>query len=321
VLAISKPNGENTLFECIPTGFADLDKIIRGFPLGELIVLGARPAMGKTAFLVSVMANTIPSNVPIAYFSVENSAQQIMLRLLSQYMEIQLLDIVGGDMSPEEVEKLATKTKALEDAKIYIEDTSFSIDDIITQVDYLVQARGVKLVLIDYLQMIKVNSRRENSREADVARVCRELKGLARKYKIAIVVNSQLSRAVETRGGDKKPQLSDLRESGAIEQDADKVLFLHRPEYYNITEDENGNSTNGVADIIIAKNRDGAIDSVKLNYVARCTKFKDLADTLENRKHYGSEYFLEIRKDEFKGHVTEVIKGLKHNDIIEDHPF
>ncbi|MCX6295499.1 MAG: DnaB-like helicase C-terminal domain-containing protein, partial [Bacteroidetes bacterium] len=212
-------------------------------------------------------------------------------------------------------------TKAIGEANVMIEDNCFSIDDIIAQVDYLVKEKKVEVVLVDYLQMIKVKSRRDNNREADVAKVCRELKALARKYNIVVVVNSQLSRAVETRGGDKRPQLSDLRESGSIEQDADKVLFIHRPEYYNITEDENGMSTEGIAEIIIAKDRDGAIGSVKLNFVGQCSTYKDLNSSYKKVPHYGAEYFKEIRKDEFKQTIDKVVQGSKMNDIDEDHPF
>lgn len=321
VSAISKPSGDNTLFESIPTGFTDLDRMMRGLPLGELIVLGARPAMGKTAFLVSLMANLVPFKIPIAYFSVENSAQQILLRLLSNFTQLPFHNIVSKELTPEQIEEIVSKTQLVKEANITIEDNCFSIDDIIAQTDYLVKEKGVKLILIDYLQLIRVKSRRENNREADIAKVCRELKGLARKYNIVVVVNSQLSRAVETRGGDKKPMLSDLRESGAIEQDADKVLFLYRAEYYNITEDEVGNPTEGIAEIIVAKDRQGGIGFVQLNFIGQCSTFKDIGFNAVKKPHYGAEYFKEIRKDEFKETVNSVVRGSKMNDIEEDHPF
>lgn len=321
ILSISTPNGNKSLFESIPTGFIDLDRMIRGLPLGELIVLGGRPAMGKTAFFISLLVNMIRSNIPTAYFSVENTSQQIMLRLFSQLMELPYQDLVSNELSAAQIEDISNKTKILKTANVTIEDNCMSIDDIITQVDYLVKEKGLKLVLVDYLQLIKVKGRRENNREADVAKLCRELKGLARKYNVAVMVNSQLSRAVEARGGDKRPQLSDLRESGAIEQDADKVLFLHRPEYYNITEDYEGNSTTGIAELIIAKNREGSIGSVKLNFVAKCSTFKDIDTLLNNNAQPTAEYFKEMRKEEFKENNIPIIRRSKMNDIEEDHPF
>ena len=319
--SIAKPGKESNMFSAIPTGFLDLDRIMKGFPKGELIVLGGRPAMGKTAFLISLMANLAKLNRATAYFTIENSAQQILLRLISQLTELPYHNIVSKELTPEQIENIVLKTKQIEDANLMIEDNCFSIDDIITQVDYLVKEKNVEVVLVDYLQMIKVKSRRENNREADVAKVCRELKALARKYNIVVVVNSQLSRAVETRGGDRRPQLSDLRESGAIEQDADKVLFIHRPEYYNITEDENGMSTEGLAEIIIAKDRDGAVNSVKLKFVGMCSTYKDLDFVVKKAIHYGTEYFKEIRKDEFNDSSDKLVRGSKMNDIEEDHPF
>ena len=321
MFAIAKPGSESKLFSAIPTGFTDLDRILKGLPKGELIVIGARPAMGKTAFMVSIMANLIESKRPIAYFSIENSSQQILMRLLSVFMEMPAFLIASKENTPSQIDEILFRTKAIGEANVTVEDTCFSIDDIISQVDYLVKEKKIELVFIDYLQLIKVKSRRENNREADISKVCRELKALARKYNIAVVVSSQLSRAVETRGGDKRPQLSDLRESGAIEQDADKVLFIHRPEYYNITEDEYGTDTRGVAEIIIAKNREGVVDSAKLNFIGNCTKFQDIDLVALRKQQYGADYFKEIRKDEFKESIDKIVRGSKMNDIDEDHPF
>ena len=321
MLAIAKPGSDSKLFSAIPTGFSDLDRILKGLPKGELIVIGARPAMGKTAFMVSIMANLIESKRPMAYFSIENSAQQILMRLLSVFMEMPAFLIASKENTPSQIDEILFRTKAIGEANVTVEDTCFSIDDIISQVDYLVKEKKIELVFIDYLQLIKVKSRRENNREADISKVCRELKALARKYNIAVVVSSQLSRAVETRGGDKRPQLSDLRESGAIEQDADKVLFIHRPEYYNITEDEYGTDTKGIAEIIIAKNREGVVDSAKLNFIGNCTKFQDIDLLALRKQQYGPEFFKEIRKDEFKESIDKIVRGSKMNDIDEDHPF
>ena len=320
MLAMANKTEDNTLFDCFPTGFIALDKTLGGLPMGELIILGARPAMGKTALLLSIMANSIcDKNEPVAYFSLENSAQSIMLRLLSLFSELNQASLVSKPLESFEINMIAEKTKKLSEANITIEDDCFSIDDIIVQTDFLVKEKGVKMIIIDYLQLIRCKGKL--SREQEVAKVCRELKALARKYNIAVFVSSQLSRAVESRGGDKRPQLSDLRESGSIEQDADKVLFLHRPEYYDITEDCEGNSTIGQAEIIIAKNRNGVVDSVKLRFVAQSSTFKDFNHSEMKSPRYGEEFFLEIRKDEFKETLNSVVRKSKMNDIEEDQPF
>ena len=320
LLAVSNKTENNTLFDSIPTGLSDLDRILGGLPLGELIILGARPAMGKTSLLISIMANSINNkNEPMAYFSMENSAQSMMLRLLSVFSELSHHKLVSKPLEPFEIHSMVEKTRKMADANIFIEDNCFTIEDIISQTCYLVQEKGIKMIMVDYLQLVQAKGKM--NREQEIAKVCRELKGLARKFNIAVFVTSQLSRAVETRGGDKRPQLSDLRESGAIEQDADKVLFLHRPEYYNITEDDCGDSTIGIAEIIIAKNRGGVVDSSKVRFIGQFTTFEDLDTLASKRPHYGSEYFLEIRKDEFKETINSVVRGSKMNDIEEDHPF
>lgn len=320
ILEVSNESEMNGLFDVIPTGFAALDRIIMGLPLGELIILGARPAMGKTALFISILANSIKNkNEPIAYFSLENSAQYTMLRLLSLFSETSYEKIIKKKFEQYEIGQFVGLTKKIAEANITIEDNCFTIDDIIAQTHFLVNEKGVKLIMVDYLQLVQI--RGKMNREQEVAKGCRELKALARKYNIAVLVSSQLSRAVEMRGGDKRPQLSDLRESGAIEQDADKVLFIHRPEYYNITEDCEGNSTVGIAEIIVAKNRGGAIDSAKLRFVGQFSVFKDLEFGEESQKSYPMESFLNIRKDEFDDTSNLNKSGSKMNDIEEGHPF
>ena len=311
------PTTPSNLFSCVPTGFADLDRIIGGLPLGELIILGARPAMGKSAFMTSIMINSIQGkNSPIAFFSLENSAQYMLLRMLSNIADCSYHHLVSKKLEEFQLQEISRKSAILETANLTIEDTCFSLDDIISQTDFLVREKGIQLIIIDYLQLIRTRSRREN-REMEIATICRELKRMARKYNIAVFVNSQLSRAVETRGGDKRPVLSDLRESGAIEQDADKVFFLHRPEYYNITEDGEGNSTLGIADIIIAKNRSGPLDTVRLRFTAKSASFKDFEGTFF--AGIEGEFFKDMRKNEFNPDVKK--RGGKMNDIDEDQPF
>jgi replicative DNA helicase len=249
-------------------------------------------------------------------------AQYTMLRLLSLFSEITYSKLVSKELEASEKSIILNSTKILAEANITIEDNCFTIDDIISQTHFLVKEKGIKLIAIDYLQLIQ--SRGRMNREQEIAKVCRELKSLAQKYNIAVFVSSQLSRAVETRGGDRRPQLSDLRESGAIEQDADKVLFLHRPEYYNITEDCEGNSTAGIAEIIIAKNRCGRADSAKVRFVGQFSVFKDL-EIIENFELVEDfkisnpvESFLNIRKNEFDNSTKS---NSKNNGIQEDHPF
>ena len=319
LLAITNKNEGESLVESIPTGLTDLDRIIGGLTLGELIVLGGRPAMGKSAFLISIMGNILcDKNKPVAYFSMENSTQSIMVRLMSSISELSHHKLVSKPLEDYEINQLADRTKILSEANIYVEDDCYSIDDVIAKTHYLVNEHGVKLIIIDYLQLVQIKGKM--NREQEIARVCRELKALARKYHIAVFVCSQLSRAVETRGGDKRPQLSDLRESGAIEQDADKVLFLHRPEYYGITEDENGIDTRGLAEIIVAKNREGFIDSTKIRFLAQFSTFKDL-DTFETVWDYSNlDTFKNIRSNEFGESNSSLIRGSQMNDIDED-PF
>jgi replicative DNA helicase len=280
ISALAKSSVDRNLLSATPTGFIELDRIIKGLPKGELIVIAGRPAMGKTAFMISMMANIIESQKPIAYFSIENTAQQILMRLISFFTELSNNFLSTKAATPAQLEDILVKTKVIRDANITLEDSCFSIDDIVAQVDYLVKEKKIEVVFIDYLQLVNVKSRSGNNREDELSIICRELKVMARRNNIAVVVSSQLSRAVETRGRDKRPQLSDLQLSAAIERDADKVLFIYRPEYYNITVDENGKDTTGVAEIIVAKNTHCVVDLVKLNFIGSCSKFVDIDNAL-----------------------------------------
>ncbi len=296
--AVINKSEANILFDAVPTGLKSLDRIIGGLPVSELTVIGARPAMGKTAFLLTVLANSIVSkNDSIAFFSLENSSQSIMLRLMSIFSNQSLYKILTSKQDELEKKIFISATKTIEDANLEIVDDCFTMDDIVSRTNFLVKEKGVKLIIIDYLQLIQTKSKM--NREQEIAKNCRELKALARKYNIAILVSSQLSRSVETRGGDRRPQLNDLRESGAIEQDADKVIFLHRPEYYNVTEDEQGDSTIGMAEFIVAKNRGGAVDSAKVRFVGQFGKFQDLDSTSNFHNYDVLESFKNIRSNEF----------------------
>jgi replicative DNA helicase len=320
LLAVTNKNEKNVLFESILTGLKDVDNITGGLPLGELIILGARPAMGKTAFTISLLASILQKkNEPVAYFSLENSKESILLKLISHFSEIPAQRLASKVLEPAEVNLISEKTRLLSEANLTIEDSCFTIDDIVAQAHLLVEQVGIKMIIVDYLQLVQTRTRQ--NREQEISKVCRELKGLARKLNIAVFVNSQLSRAVETRGGDKKPQLSDLRESGAIEQDADKVLFLHRPEYYGLTEDERGYPTKGLAEIIVAKNRAGITDSVTVRFNGALSAFSDFDNIFYAApENYEAEYFTGIRTGEFNI-PGKLIRGSKNNDIEEDHPF
>ena len=312
---VTSPTKVSSLFSSVPTGFTELDRLTGGLPLGELIILGARPAMGKSSFMLSLVLNSIQNkNSPIAYFSFESSSKSLLLRMLSNMSECSHQRLVTKQLEPYELDIVSRKSTILETANITIEENCMSLDDIIAQSDFLVREKGVQLIIIDYLQLIRTRSKRDN-REMEIATICRELKRMAKKYNVSVFVGSQLSRAVESRGGDKRPVLSDLRESGAIEQDADKVFFLHRPEYYNITEDYKGNSTIGVAEIIIAKNRSGPVDSVKLRFIGQYASFRDLDESFF--ESYEEKLFKEIRQNEFNPNL----RGSKMNDIEEDKPF
>ncbi|MFO7879833.1 MAG: replicative DNA helicase [Bacteroidota bacterium] len=267
----------------IPSGFSELDRYTSGWQPSDLVIIAARPAMGKTAFVLSMARNiAVEHNQPVALFSLEMSSLQLVTRLISAETELSGTKLRNGDLHGHEWEQLDAKVKALEKAPVYIDDTpAISVFELRAKARRLVQAHGIKLIVIDYLQLMTANVDSGGSREHEVSMISRSLKAIAKELNVPIISLSQLNRSVETRGGDKRPQLSDLRESGAIEQDADMVLFLHRPEYYEIYEDEQGNSLMGMAEVILAKHRNGATGSVYLEFVSEFAKFKDKQETLD----------------------------------------
>ena len=220
-------------------------------------------------------------NTPVAIFSLEMSNVQLVNRLIINTCEIPGEKIKSGQLAPHEWEQLNAKINDLFDAPIYIDDTpSLSVFELRTKARRLVREHGIKMIIIDYLQLMNASGMNFGSREQEVSTISRSLKGLAKELNIPIIALSQLNRGVETRTGDegKRPQLADLRESGAIEQDADMVCFIHRPEYYKITEDAKGNSLVGLAEIIIAKHRNGAVGDVRLRFRAELARFQNLKD-------------------------------------------
>ena len=268
----------------IPSGFSALDRVTSGWQRSDLVIIAARPGMGKTAFVVSALRNAaVDFNHPVALFSLEMSSVQLVNRLISAEAELESEKIKKGNLADYEWEQLLFKTGKLTDAPIFIDDTpALTILELRAKSRRLVAQNGVKLIIIDYLQLMSGEKTNGGNREQEIAHISRSLKGIAKELNVPVIALSQLSRAVETRGGDKRPQLSDLRESGSIEQDADMVMFLYRPEYYNITEDEHGMPTTGVGEVIIAKHRNGSLENVKLKFIGKYTKFMDADFSFES---------------------------------------
>lgn len=263
----------------IASGFYQLDKMTSGWQNSDLVILAARPAMGKTAFALSMAKNmAVEQKIPVAFFSLEMSNVQLVNRLIVNVCEITGEKIKSGQLEPHEWGQLDIKIRELYGAPLYVDDTpSLSVFELRTKARRLVREHGVRLIMIDYLQLMNASGMNFGSRQEEVSTVSRSLKGLAKELNIPILALSQLNRGVENREGieGKRPQLSDLRESGAIEQDADMVLFIHRPEYYHIYADEQGRSLKGKAEIIIAKHRNGAVGDVRLEFKGQYARFQN----------------------------------------------
>ena len=259
----------------IPSGFSRLDRVTSGWQKSELTIIAARPGMGKTASVVSALRNAaVDFNIPVAIFSLEMASLQLVNRLISAEAELDSEKIKKGNLVDFEWQQLVHKTNRLSSAPIFIDDTAaLSILELRAKCRRLKAEHNIQMVVIDYLQLMKGEA--GGNREQEIASISRALKGIAKELNVPVIALSQLSRGVETRGGDKRPQLSDLRESGSIEQDADIVMFLYRPEYYKITVDEEGQPTQGMAEVIIAKHRNGSLENVKLEFIGKYTKFAD----------------------------------------------
>ena len=268
----------------IPSGFTRLDELTAGWQPSDLVILAARPGMGKTAFVMSMAKNmAIDFNIPVAIFSLEMSSVQLITRMISSETGISSSKLKKGDLEDHEWQQLKVKVQKLADAPIFIDDTpSLSIFDLRAKARRLASQHGVKIVIIDYLQLMTAGSSKGGgNREQEISMISRNLKALAKELEIPVIALSQLSRAVETRGGSKRPMLSDLRESGAIEQDADIVSFIFRPEYYGNTEwdDDEHTPCEGQAELIIAKHRNGGLENVRLKFTGHLALFSDLEDT------------------------------------------
>ena len=267
----------------IPSGFDKVDKLTSGWQPSDLIIVAARPGMGKTALTLSMARNmAVNSNIPVAFFSLEMSSVQLITRLISSETGLSSEKLRTGKLEKHEWEQLNVKVKSLEKAPLFIDDTpSLSIFDLRAKARRLASQHGIKMIMIDYLQLMTAGgSQKGGNREQEISTISRNLKALAKELSVPVIALSQLSRAVETRGGSKRPILSDLRESGAIEQDADIVSFIYRPEYYKIDEwdDEEHTPTQGQAEFIVAKHRNGGLENIRLKFIGNQGKFDNLDD-------------------------------------------
>ncbi len=265
-------------FNGVPSGFAAVDRKTLGWQLSDLIIVAARPSMGKTAFVLTMARNmAIDYEQGVAFFSLEMSAVQLMMRLIMAETGLASNDIKTGKLSSEQWKHLETATKPLAAAPLYIDDTpALSIFEFRSKARRLKIQHDIKIIIIDYLQLMTGSTDTRGNREQEVAFISRTLKAVAKDLNVPIIALSQLSRATEARGGSKRPMLSDLRESGAIEQDADIVAFIHRPEYYGMHQTEDGLPTAGMAEIILAKHRNGEVCDVPLRFIKEQARFADV---------------------------------------------
>ena len=297
----------------LSSGFEGIDKVTSGWQNSDLIIIAARPAMGKTAFVLSMIKKmACDLKTPVAMFSLEMSNAQLVRRLMGNVCEISGDKMRNGQLASHEWAQLDARVNALIDAPVYLDDTSaLSIFELRTKARRLVREHGVKMIMIDYLQLMTASGANFNSRQEEVSLISRSLKGLAKELDIPIIALSQLNRGVEGRDGieGKRPQLSDLRESGAIEQDADIVCFIHRPEYYGLKMDDNGADLTGIAEFIIAKHRNGATGIIKMKFRHEFARFEDMHE---------SQYVAIPAND-----TAPTISSVASSDDIPlgDHPF
>ncbi len=288
----------------IPSGFDKVDKLTSGWQPSDLIIIAARPGMGKTALTLSMARNiTVEHGIPVAFFSLEMSSVQLITRLISSETGLSSEKLRTGNLEKHEWEQLNVKVKGLEKAPLFIDDTpSLSIFDLRAKARRLSSQHGIQLIIVDYLQlMTSGTSNKSGNREQEISTISRNLKALAKELNVPVIALSQLSRAVETRGGSKRPLLSDLRESGAIEQDADIVSFIYRPEYYKIEEwdDEERTPTAGQAEFIVAKHRNGGLDEIRLKFVGHLGRFENL-ETFDFPNEFHSRMNDAANDDTFK---------------------
>jgi replicative DNA helicase len=275
----------------VSSGFKKLDEFTAGFQKSEFIVLAGRPSMGKTAYALNIARNAaVDLKVPVGFFSLEMSSEALVLRLLCMESMVNQNNVRTGRLSGDELKRLSQYVGVLDEAAIYIDDTpGMNVLQLRSKARRLVAEKNCQMFIVDYLQLME--SPREESRQQEITKISRSLKNLAKELSVPVIALSQLSRAVETRDKSRKPQLSDLRESGAIEQDADVVLFVYRPEYYNIKEfEDTKESTYNKCEIIIGKQRNGPVGNVKLNFLKEFGKFSDPAPFTEEGVYFPDEF-------------------------------
>ncbi len=262
-----------------PSGYTNLDRVTSGWQRSDLIILAARPSMGKTAFVLSMSRNmAVMHDKAIAFFSLEMASVQLVNRLISSETELNSNKLRNGQLAEHEWVQLDEKIQKLYKAKIFIDDTpAISLFELRSKCRKLKSKENIDIIIIDYLQLMSGPPETKGNREQEVSMISRGLKSISKELDLPIIALSQLNRSVEMRSGDKRPQLSDLRESGAIEQDADIVMFIHRPEKMGITEDAEGNSTKGLAEIIIAKHRNGPVTDVTLRFREEFARFEEFS--------------------------------------------
>ena len=278
----------------VPSGFTKLDRLTSGWQKSDLVIIAARPSMGKTAFVLSMARNiAVEHKRPVVFFSLEMASIQLVNRLIVSETELPSDRIRNGRLEEYEWKQLDYKIKSLVEAPIFIDDTpALSIFELRAKCRRLKVQHQIELVIVDYLQLMTGTGDSKGSREQEVSTISRALKSMAKELNVPVIALSQLNRSVELRSGNKRPQLSDLRESGAIEQDSDIVIFIHRPEKYDIYEDEQGNSLVGIADIILSKHRNGPIGDIQLRFKEESAKFVELdaLQPLSGEDMNGSEF-------------------------------
>lgn len=286
--ASSNPDGITGI-----ASFTTLDAKTAGFQNSDLIIIAARPAMGKTSFaLTTIKKIAVIQKIPTVFFSLEMSAVQLTKRLISDVASISGQTILRGQLSRDEWDRLDKSLTPLIDAPLYIDDTpGLTIDEFRAKAKRLVKEKGVKIIFVDYLQLMHYGAKNYSTRQEEVSKICESLKNIAKELNIPIIALAQLNRGVENREGldGKRPRLSDLRESGSIEQAADLIMFIHRPEYYHIYQDENGRDLRGMAQIIIAKHRKGATGDVLLSFKSEFTRFADPEENNLNSPHQSTQ--------------------------------
>lgn len=263
----------------VPTGFPSIDKVTQGWQNTDMIVVAARPSMGKTAFALSMIINIAAQGIQCCLFSCEMSKNQIVKRILSMTSGLNSSLLRGGNLNSDEWQHLDSFVPFCESLPIYIDDeSSMSVQSFKTKSKKYVSEYGCKIIVVDYLQLMREKG--SQNREQEVANISHAMKDVAKELNVPVIALAQLNRSVESRQGDKRPQLSDLRDSGSIEQDADIVCFIHRPEKYGIDLTEDGISTEGLGQIIIAKNRNGVVCDVNLHFTSELAKFEEWSDNV-----------------------------------------